>query len=63
MFYPKSVYCANETITRNNMKEYDKKRTEWYDTAVKLYPNYFNLGYRERLIANEHINTVCGFSL
>lgn len=63
MYYPKSVYCANETITRNNMKEYNVKRKIWYDTAEKLYPNYYQMGLKERLKAIAHINETCGFNL
>lgn len=63
MTYPKDMFSIREDVTRKNMEEYDKKKKIWYDAAEKLYPNYFQMGLRERLEHREEINNYVGFKL
>lgn len=63
MAYPKELFSIREDLTRKNLEEYDRKRKNWYAAAEKLYPDYFKLGFRERMRAREAVNDYVGYSL
>ncbi len=48
MYYPKSVYSINETVTRARMKEYDKRQREIEKMCEEICPEYHKLNLLER---------------
>lgn len=63
VYYPKELFSINETLTRHNLEEYDRKRENWYKAAEELFPTYFKMGLRERLEKQEIINSYIGYSI
>lgn len=63
MIYPKELFSANESITRRNLSEYDRKRDSWYKAAEELFPDYFKMGLRERYKKREIIDRYVGYSI
>ena len=63
MYYPRECFGINETVTENAKREYDMKRKLWYDTAIKMYPNYFEIDIKERMKIREIINDSVGFRI
>ena len=61
--YPGYIYNINEDVTRANMKEYDRKKELWYKSAEELYPNYWDIPFRERIKLYEKISEYVGFSI
>lgn len=61
--YPSWVYSIREDITAANMKKYDRMKEKWYDTAERLYPDYFKRSFKERLLLKAEIDKAAGFSL
>lgn len=61
--YPRELFSINEDQTRRNLREYDRKRDKWYETAEQLFPNYYSLPLRERMEAWKKIDAACGYSI
>ena len=61
--YPSWVYSIREDITEKNMKEYDRMKKKWYETAEKLYPDYWKMNLKERLKVQDKVNEAAGFAL
>ena len=63
VIYPKELFCIDKDITRKNLEWYDRRVSEWYATAERLYPNYFQLGLRERMALKPKIDKAAGYSI
>lgn len=63
MRYPKECFSIDENATRNAMREYEHKRDLWYAEAVKLYPNYWQMEFMERVNVSHEISDSVGFDI
>lgn len=63
MCYPKECFSINEFATQNAKREYDMKRKLWYDTAEKMFPNFYKTNLRERQSMRKAVDEAVGFSL
>lgn len=63
MYYPRECFSINEIATQNAKREYDMKRKLWYDTAEKMFPNYYKTNLRERQPMRKAVDEAVGFSL
>lgn len=61
-YYPREVYAPREDITRENMRRYDANIDKWYDTAERLYPNFYALKGAEKEAAAAEIDRAAGFT-
>ena len=59
--YPKEVFSAREDVTRNNMKEYDRKRNLFFQTLLEINPDYYNLGLKDRIKVRENAEAILGY--
>ena len=53
MNYPKEVFSINETITKENMRQYDAWRERVYKRCKEIAPDYWSLDFRTRLEIKE----------
>ena len=62
-YYPREVYSINESVTMENMRKYDRNIDKWYQTAEKMFPNFYKmrLGSPEKIAAEKAVNEACGF--
>lgn len=63
MRYPKECFSIDENATQNAMREYEHKRDLWYAEAVKLYPNYWQMEFMERVNVGHEISESVGFDI
>lgn len=63
MRYPQECFSINEDVTKNAKKEYDMKRKIWYDKAVEMYPNYFEISLKDRIKLRYIISERVGFEI
>lgn len=63
MLYPKELFSINESATAENIRQYDRKREEWYRAAEKLFPDYFKMNLRQRMEKREEINNYVGYAI
>lgn len=63
MRYPRECFSINEIATQNAKREYDMKRKLWYDKALEMYPNYFEMSLRERMNIRDSISESVGFDV
>lgn len=63
MRYPKWVYNINETTTRNNMREYDRKKEIYYAKCEEIDPDYWHKNLRERMAIHKEVEKELGFDL
>lgn len=61
--YPSWVFCIREDVTAANMKKYDQMKKKWYETAEKLFPDYWKLGFKDRYALKAEIDAAVGYSL
>lgn len=49
--YPKELFHANETVTRENIRAYDARKDKVYDTYYTTYTaeERVKIGFRERM--------------
>lgn len=48
LWYPKEVYNKDEHITRQNMRDYEKKMELVEKKCLELRPDYHSLGFKEQ---------------
>ena len=63
MRYPRECFSINEITTQNAKREYDMKRKLWYDKALKMYPNYFEINFKDRIKLRDIISEEVGFRI
>ena len=63
LYYPKELFSINETVTAENIRQYDRARDEWYRAAEKLFPDYHKMNLREKMEKREEINNYVGYSI
>ena len=57
MNYPKECFSINETTTKIAKKAYEDEQNRMYKWIEERYPNYYQLGLRERMkIRDEYKN-------
>ena len=62
MRYPKYIYSTNETITRRNMEEYDRRQTAIYEKCLEIAPDYHKRNLREQIGFNEQAAAILGYT-
>jgi muramidase (phage lysozyme) len=63
MRYPRECFSINEIATQNAKREYDMKRRLWYDKAIEMYPNYFEINFKDRIKLRDIISEEVGFRI
>lgn len=58
--YPKDVYNIREDITRENMRRYDAWQDRFYKVVRERYPDYFQMGLKERAKVRKQIESEVG---
>lgn len=58
--YPKDVYNIREDITRENMRRYDAWQDRFYEVVRERYPDYFQVGLKERMEIRKQIESEVG---
>ena len=61
MYYPKSVYSINETVTRDRMQAYDKKQALFNAECEKENSQYWHLGLKARLAIRDAVAARLGW--
>lgn len=61
-YYPREVYNRREDVTRENMRRYDANIKKWYDTAERLYSNFYKLKGAEKAAAAAEVDRAAGFT-
>ena len=56
------MYNPREDITQENMRRYDANINKWYDTAEKLFPNFYKLRGAEKAAATAEVDRAAGFT-
>ena len=60
---PRELFSIDETQTRRNLEEWERKVDRWYQKAEELFPNYHSMKVRERLAVRNEIDEAVGYSL
>lgn len=61
-YYPREVFHPREDVTRENMRRYDANINKWYDTAEKMYPNFYALKGAEKAAAAAEVDRAAGYT-
>lgn len=48
MMYPREIFCANEDMTRANMRAYDALQERIMKCCLEINPDYYSLGFRQK---------------
>ena len=63
MRYPRDVYNIREATTRNNMKEYDRKKEIFYKKCEEIDPDYWKRSLRERMAIRDKAEEILGYRI
>ena len=64
MYYPRELFSINETQTRKNLREYDRRREAWYKKAEEMFPDYFKANVIKRMTEyRPQVDAALGYSI
>ena len=55
MRYPKELFVANETVTKENIRQYNAYLDRLYREIEKRCPDYWHKSIRERMVIKKKI--------
>lgn len=55
MYYPKECYSININVTKNAKREYEERKIRLEKAILEKYPNYYDLGLKERYYIRKEI--------
>lgn len=63
MSYPKWVYDQKIDVTLENKRQYEKMVEKWYEKALEIYPDWYEIGLVEKSKLIKEINQIMGYTL
>ena len=49
MMYPKELFSINETVTKENLRQYEERKNLIYKKCEEIDPDFWKLPFRERM--------------